>query len=84
MGSKCPKCGAEINDGTQDCPGCGYRVREERLTRQLTIATEAIEGWREANARLVGVIEAVNSITNDFNEALNKLKERVNVDESQD
>jgi len=52
MGSICSQCGHDINDDTRDCPGCGHRVHEERLSSRLAIADEAIEGWRSSGDRI--------------------------------
>ena len=46
MGEHCPKCGGNINDLTVDCPGCGFRVKEDRLERKVAMLEGAISGWR--------------------------------------
>lgn len=56
MGSKCQKCGCDINDETIGCPNCGYRVMEHRLREQLKIANNAINGWRAEIKRLRAVV----------------------------
>jgi len=57
VGETCSKCGHDINDTTCDCPGCGHRVREERLVARISILESAIEGWRNETDRLTAVID---------------------------
>jgi hypothetical protein len=52
MERKCSKCGQPITDSTIDCPSCGHRVREERLERELSIAREALSGWKARAEKL--------------------------------
>jgi len=82
MGEKCEKCEAEINDATQDCRGCRYRIREERLTKQLAMAIEAIEAWRGVNDYLSMTLEVVTNITKGFSEALESLNKGENHESS--
>ena len=46
MGEHCQKCGGNICGLTVDCPGCGFRVKEDRLERKVAMLEDAILGWK--------------------------------------
>lgn len=46
MGETCQHCGAELNDNTEICPGCGANIRAERAESKAEMLEEALGGWR--------------------------------------